>query len=321
MSYNAFTMLARAASTLLLAASLLACGSEPVGTVSADATELALPAEGSCEAEGMLAVANELDFEALDVDVALDRRAAENIVAQRPFASLAALDEVSWVGPAALGAILRYAEAEGYLATCAAGGVEIGIVSDLDKTVIPHAEPDLSEAPYPGVTRLYQILEGVDLGDMHYVTARSPDRVTEIPAYLEAHDVPAGPIETGISGLPWVAQPEKVKDISGVLDATGGQAFLLFGDSSHRDPEAYQEIQGLYPERIVAGFIHKVNATVSEHRVEGLYLHESYCEVAAILYGLDVLSRAQALEVMRSAQAEGEAIDDDAIEALLAAQE
>ena len=43
--------------------------------------------------------------------------------------------------------------------------IELGIVSDLDKTVVPPADPDLSKAPYPGVTRLYQILE---LGDGAY---------------------------------------------------------------------------------------------------------------------------------------------------------
>ena len=34
---------------------------------------------------------------------------------------------------------------------------------------------------------------------------------------------------------------------------------------------------------MIAGFIHKVNETVSPHRVEGLHLHESYAEVAAAL--------------------------------------
>ena len=66
-------------------------------------------------------------FQILDVDVALDRRAAQNIVAardgadglagtadDRPFASVAELDAVPYVGPAALDALAVYALANGY---------------------------------------------------------------------------------------------------------------------------------------------------------------------------------------------------------------
>ena len=101
---------------------------------------------------------------------------------------------------------------------------------------------------------------------------------------------------------------EKAKDIP---------KFVLFGDSSHVDPEVYQAIRAAYPDRIIAGFIHKVNATVAPHRVEGLHLHEGYTEVAAILYGYEVISRAEAKEVMEAARDEGVAITDAEIEALL----
>jgi DNA uptake protein ComE-like DNA-binding protein len=50
----------------------------------------------------------------LDVDVGLDRRAATNIIAARPFANLAALDAVSYVGPTALDALAAYGLAHGY---------------------------------------------------------------------------------------------------------------------------------------------------------------------------------------------------------------
>jgi len=294
-----------------------ACVAENVDAVGSDSQDV-LPTAGSCEAEAMLKVANEASFEQLDVDAALDRRAAENIIAARPINSLAELDDVSYVGETALRRILAYAEEQGHLASCGAG--EVGIVSDLDKTVVPPAEPDLSVAPYPGVAMLYQMLEshgGGAPGDMYYVTAREPASVTEIPEYLEQHGVPTGPIETGVSGLPWVAQPEKVSDVSGILDATGAQRFVLFGDSSHVDPEVYTAIMAAYPGRIIAGFIHKVTGTVSPDRVEGLHLHESYAEVAALLYGYQVLTRDEALSVMLAAQSEGLAITSAEMEALL----
>lgn len=312
---------------LLAAAAPLAlgCGGTDADTIGASVdnqTEWVAPAEGSCEALGMLTVANEATLEELDDDVRLDRRAAEKIVAARPIETIAALDAVAFVGPSALTRILAYAEAEGHLAGCAVAG-ELGLISDLDKTVIPHADPDLSLPPYPGVTALYELLElrqGGGAGDVYYVTARTPDGVTDIPAYLETHGVPSGPIETGVSGVPWVAQTEKIADCSRILDDTGEQRFILFGDSSHRDPEVYKAIVAAYPDRILAGFIHKVNATVAPHRVEGLHLHQSYAEVAAILYGLGALTRDEARAVMESARDEGLAITDETIQALLDAQ-
>jgi phosphatidate phosphatase APP1 len=92
---------------------------------------------------------------------------------------------------------------------------------------------------------------------------------------------------------------------------------VLFGDSSHRDPEVYQTILDLYPERIVAVFIHKVNQTVAPDRVEGLHLHESYAEVAAILYGYQVITRTEAKSVMVAAAQEGLTITEAEMEALL----
>jgi hypothetical protein len=275
------------------------------------------PAEGSCDASAMVSVANRASFQELDVDARLERRAAENIVANRPYQTLGELDAVPRVGPATMAALFRYAKTLGQLAGC---GLELGLVSDLDKTVIPASTPDLAKAPYPGVRSLYRALEhrnGGAAGDVYYVTARTPEKVTDVPAYLASHDVPGGPIETGISGVPWIAEPEKVRDISAILEGTGSQRFVLFGDTDHRDPEAYKKVVDTYPDRIVAGIIHKVNRTVAPERVEGLYLVESYAEAAAVLHGLAALSRDEALAIMHDAREEGLAITDDEMQALL----
>ena len=65
----------------------------------------------------ILAVVNDpqITFEKLDDEVGLDRRAARNIIAARPFATLAELDAVSYVADTALQAIFDYAVANGYL--------------------------------------------------------------------------------------------------------------------------------------------------------------------------------------------------------------
>ncbi len=71
---------------------------------------------GSAAATGVLAFVNDpatdvelLDREADDGGVGLTRRAAQNLVAARPIADLAALDAVPWIGPASCRALAEYA--------------------------------------------------------------------------------------------------------------------------------------------------------------------------------------------------------------------
>ncbi len=202
---------------------------------------------------------------------------------------------------------------------------ELGIVSDIDKTVLPkHTNGDPLPAPYPGVTALYQRLErGADgagqLGDMYYVTARTPDRLSGIAAWMAQSGLPPGPIDTGVSTLPWTAQAEKVKDISAIFDANPKQSFVLFGDSSHRDPEVYREVIQKYGARVKAALIHKVN-NPNPARLTGLHLVQSYAEAAALLYGKGILGQQEARTLMQVARAEGLSITDAEIDALLAAQ-
>lgn len=278
------------------------------------------PAPDSCEAEAIVRVANEASFEELDDDAELNRIAASHLVAARertPFTTLEEVDDVFFVGVHALGALLAYGRELGFVAACEAARalpVEYGLVSDLDKTVIPpEVDEGTSDAPYPGVVTLYRILElGADgagaTGDVTYVTARTPERVDCspsgpcVPGWLAAHGLPEGPIETGISGVPWVAQSEKVRDISRVLDANPDQPFLLFGDSSHRDPEAYREVLELYPKRTVIGLIHRVTATERDAtRFDDLHVYDHYPEAAAILVGLGVITEADAWRVYEAA--------------------
>ena len=70
--------------------------------------------------------------------------------------------------------------------------------------------------------------------------------------------LPDGTVDTGVSPLPWVARPEKVKDISQWFDANPNQDFVLFGDNSHQDHNAYSDIIAKYPGRVKAAFIHTV---------------------------------------------------------------
>ena len=201
-------------------------------------------------------------------------------------------------------------------------GPELGIVSDLDKTIIPkhRYERDPMPAPYPGVTTLMQELEfgrGGKAGDMNFVTARSPDRVVDVPDYLETHGVPEGPIETGTTGIPWIAQKEKIKDVSHVFDSNPDQSFVLFGDSSHRDPEVYKAIKEKYGDRVKAVFIHKVTNTIRPDRTDGMHLITNYAQAAALLFQEGHLDETSARRVMKAAQGEGLTISDAEIEQML----
>ena len=75
-------------------------------------------ADGSPEACGVLHVANTATYEQLDEDARLSSRAATNIVARRPFATIEALDAVPYVGPVAFDLLLDYAEATGAVEAC-----------------------------------------------------------------------------------------------------------------------------------------------------------------------------------------------------------
>jgi hypothetical protein len=194
---------------------------------------------------------------------------------------------------------------------------ELGIVSDIDKTVLPPETAAGLPPPYPGVATLFRKLDGSTAGDMRWVTARSPDRIVDLPDWMEMHDFPEGTFDTGTSGAPWIVQPEKIADIERLFDASGEQKYVLVGDTSQRDPEVYKAIREKYPMRVAAIFIHKMNATVNPTRVTGMHLVENYAQAAALAFGDELITEAEAREVMNAAKNEGLAITAAEINALI----
>lgn len=75
-------------------------------------------------AYGILELANTASFTVLDVDVRLDRRAAQGIVDQRPFEFIEQLDTVSYVGRTAFANLAAYAQAHGFVPSCGDGGLQ-----------------------------------------------------------------------------------------------------------------------------------------------------------------------------------------------------
>jgi hypothetical protein len=194
---------------------------------------------------------------------------------------------------------------------------ELGIVSDIDKTILPPETAAGMPPPYPGIGPLLTTIEGTMLGDVHYVTARTPARIVDIPPWMAMHGVPEGSFDTGMSGIPGIAQAEKIADITRLFDSTPGQRYVMFGDTSQRDPEVYKAIRTAYPTQIASIFIHKVDATVDMTRVEGMHLIDNYAQAAALAFGDDLITETQARDVMNAAKAAGLQITAAEIDALI----
>ena len=104
----------------LFASFVVGCAAEPDSVEATAADELSALAalgldEDSPEARGIVAVANTVSVEILDVDIGMWLSSAQRIVANRPYATVAELDAVYRVGPRTIEKILVYAEANGYV--------------------------------------------------------------------------------------------------------------------------------------------------------------------------------------------------------------
>ncbi len=269
------------------------------------------------EARAVVSLVNSATGSELDDDIALDARAVDAILEARPLRTVLQLSELSFVGKSALGKLKERANDR------TTSVREVGILSDLDKTIIPPAPSgqSLPDEPYPGMAELLNILEFGDgtkaAGDINFVTARQPNSVVEIPDWLADKGVPLGPISTGISGIPFLAKDEKVRDITEVFEANPDQEFVMFGDSSHVDPDAYRIILETFDAQVQVAFIHNVK-TIDPARLEGLVLIDNYAEAAAELFRLGRFTEDEARMVMLAVIAGGE-IDrqtmDDLIDA------
>ncbi len=144
-----------------------------------------LPEEGTAMAYGMLRVANELDFETLDIDVGLNSQAAESIIAYRAGADeilgtaddqfipgIAELDALYWLGPSNLWRIQNYAALHGF---------------DPDPLPATSCEPELEDA----ISSCLRYLEdNAEPGPQYQGQfGVAPFKADLLPSCLEANDV------------------------------------------------------------------------------------------------------------------------------------
>lgn len=156
------------------------------------------------------------------------------------------------------------------------GAHEIGVISDIDDTVAPLSSDKGSDGAFPGAAELYRALEqGTDgrgqAGDIHYVTARPPLVLGDARGRLDRAGVPQGTVDDGDLGAAIFRghdglEDEKVRDIERQLLLHPGQRFVLVGDDSQRDPEAYRRVLQAHPGRIAGVFIHRVGGDARSER-------------------------------------------------------
>lgn len=116
-------------SSVLLIAALYGCADDAT-RAGADAPEALRIDEGSPEAMGILAFLNDpgTTFQLLDIDVALDARAAESLIEHRdgpdatfgtadddPYDTIAEVDDQYYVGSSALNKLLNYVDDNGWI--------------------------------------------------------------------------------------------------------------------------------------------------------------------------------------------------------------
>lgn len=174
----------------------------------------------------------------------------------------------------------------------------VGVISDLDQTIIPTHDGRCIPAPYGGIVEILAAIRAKQ-GKVFYVTARSPETAKPIPAYLAQHQLPKGRLDIGPGGGRAASIEGKLDDIRGIFERHPSRSFVLFGDSSHVDAEVYRTIAAQYPGRVIATFIHDVKP-IEPERVQDMHVISSYADAAQVLEGLGILDKPSA---KRAAQA------------------
>jgi len=184
------TLVGLSLSTLLLGA----CA--PVGSpIDLEGLPIPLIDPGSAEEVGVLAFLNDsaTNFALLDVDVGLDRRAAQNLIDARPFASIEEVDAVKYVGRVALARLLEWARDGGWLtpADDTRARAILGLVNDSTTTfALLDVDVGLDSRAARGLVdgRPFDSLDAIDA--VSYVGASALDK---LGAYGLAHGYDGGP--------------------------------------------------------------------------------------------------------------------------------
>lgn len=200
----------------------------------------------------------------------------------------------------------------------------LGIVSDIDDTIKMSSvtrkltalrrllfKNSYTSEPIPGTAVLYQRLEqgldGVDDGDITYISGSPINLAEYIYAFMDYRKFPLGAVELKKWGFgagddnPLAQQSYKLERLRQLFALYPSRSYLLFGDSGEKDPEIYKQIAAEYPGRVKGIFINNVTqGKPSDARFQGVYLTQNALEAAQILRQQGLLTPAD-LEAVRQA--------------------
>ncbi len=200
----------------------------------------------------------------------------------------------------------------------------LGIVSDVDDTIqYTHVSSKWEAAKtllsgnettikhVPGMATLYQELDmaidGKKDGDITYLSGSPVNYADRIDRFLKDRGFPEGPVQLKNLGLrkgedhPFKQDDYKLKHLRTLLETYPDKPFILFGDSSEKDPEIYKTLAQEFPGRIQGIYIHHVNGeSPKAQRFQGTQLISSGLDAARDLERKGLLSAAAVERVQQS---------------------
>lgn len=204
------------------------------------------------------------------------------------------------------------------------GKASLGIISDLDDTVIHTGITSLllaakltflgnakTRKPLDGVAKLYDALQrghaGHPINPIFYISSSPWNLHDLLVDFLRLNDIPAGPLllrDLGLDETKFIKEKghgHKQRKALHLLDTHPGLPFILIGDSGQEDPAIYAEIAARHPERIRAIYIRDIDP---EHdTIHDTAVHRA-CERAAD-HGVPMILAKDSLGISRHAESLG----------------
>ncbi|CAN5746984.1 App1 family protein [soil metagenome] len=202
------------------------------------------------------------------------------------------------------------------LALVPTAAAELGVISDLDDTVIRTDATRLlsmlkrtlldnahTRLPFPGVAEFYSGLHDGTAGDaanpIFYVSSSPWNLYPVLTEFLEHQSVPMGPLmlrDWGISEhgiLPTRHGEHKLGAIRQILGCYPHLPFILIGDSGQEDPEIYRQVVHEFGARILAVYIRDVSADAARSGAIGRLSEEVRAAGSDLLLSTDTLASAR----------------------------
>jgi phosphatidate phosphatase APP1 len=195
-----------------------------------------------------------------------------------------------------------------------AAGAEVGIVSDIDDTVLQtHVARRLkmiwvtlvenahTRLPFEGTSELYRALVGGRSGAAQnpvFYVSKSPWNLYDfLIDFMDRHGLPRGPLLLRDLGLNETAPLDfKSACLDRILTTYPRLPFVLIGDSGERDPDIYLETAARHPGRVKAIYIRDVGAGPLRRRQLAAMPAEAErlgCQMLLVAHAAEALAHAR----------------------------